>query len=208
MSGTDPGQGSAYLGGLAPQAELRQDQGHRCCILCTLRVSVPPGDFLLGCGSAGSRIKPAALVGIAGLCPSVVPSYRGNLLLPLPPHLGAVSSWQPFPAPTQLQWCLYACWDRLLGMCLTPGVSFCSRADSRAFGLLSFRVGLQKCLEGRITVRFVQVVLSDPTCQPVPCAGGCCALALQGMNVPFPFQPSRSQRLLEEYLSFTPLCDN
>lgn len=133
-SGTDPGQGSAYLGGLAPQAELRQDQGHRCCILCTLRVSVPPGDFLLGCGSTGSRIKPAAPVGIAGLCPSVVPADRGNLLLslPLPPHLGAVSSWQPFPAPTQLQWCLCACWERLLGMCLTPGsiLLFQSRLQS------------------------------------------------------------------------------
>lgn len=101
VSGADPGQGSADLGGLAPHAELRQDQGHRCCILCTLRVSVPPGHFLPGCGSAGSRINPAAPVAIAGLCLSAVPSERGHLLLSLPlPPPGAVSSWQPFPAPT------------------------------------------------------------------------------------------------------------
>lgn len=120
---TDPGQGSADLGGVGPHAELRQDQGHRCCILCTLRVSVPPGDFLLGCGSAGSRIQPAAPVAIAGLCLSVVPSDRGNLLLslPLPPPWGLCPPGSPSQPQQELQWCLCACWECLLGMCLTPG---------------------------------------------------------------------------------------
>lgn len=122
--------------------------------------------------------------------------------------LGLCPPGSPSQPLQELQWCLWpvgrVCWEWASPL----GGSFCSRADSRAFGLLSFRVGLQKCLKGRRTMRFVQVVHSDPTWQPVLCVGGCCALALQGMNVPFPVQPSRSQRLLEEYLPFPSLGDN
>lgn len=118
---------------LAPHAELKRDQGDRCCILGTLRVSLPPGAFLQGWGRAGSRINPAPPVGTAGLCLSVVPSACGNLLLPLPPHLGAACSWQPFPAPhPSSSGASGLCWERLLGMGLIPGVSFPSRVDGQS----------------------------------------------------------------------------
>lgn len=48
VSGSDPGQVSVSLWGLAPHAEFKQDQGDRCCILSTLRVSVPPRRFPAG----------------------------------------------------------------------------------------------------------------------------------------------------------------
>lgn len=55
-----------------------------------------------------------------------------NLLLslPLPPQLGAVSSWQPFPAPTRapvVPLCRVGsvCWECASSL----GVSLCSRAD-------------------------------------------------------------------------------
>lgn len=140
------GRAVLTLGGLAPHAEPRQDGGHRCCILCTLRVSVPPGDFLPGCGSTGSRVKPAAPVGTAGLCLSVVPSDRGNLLLPLPPPWGLCPPGSPSQPQQELQWCLCAMLGVFAGNVPHPWEDpfVPEQTDSRAFGLLSFRVGLQK----------------------------------------------------------------
>lgn len=167
--------------------------------MCTLRVSVPPGDFLLGCGSSGSRIKPAPPVGIAGFVSLLCHQPVGICCHCHPP--GAVS-WQPFPAPHRSSVPVGSvCWECASFL----GISFCSR---QSFWAVSFRVWLQKSLKGRITMRFVKVLLSDPTWQPVLCVGGCCVFALQGINVPFPIQPSRSQRLLQEYSSSASLCDN
>lgn len=83
--------------------------------MCTLRVSVPPGDFLLGCGSSGSRIKPAPPVGIAGFVSLLCHQPVGICCHCHPPR-GCVLA--ALPSPTHE---LCACWECLLGMCLIPG---------------------------------------------------------------------------------------
>lgn len=197
-------------GGLAPHAEFTQGQGGRCCILCTLRVSVPPGDFLPGCGSAGSRINPAPAVGTAGLCLCCALSPWELLLsLPLPPPWGLCPP-AALPSPThELQWSLGAVLGVFAGNVPQPREDpFVPEQLDRALGLSAPDLDCQKSPRRRMTVKFVPVVLSDPTWQCLLCLGGCCVFALQGMNVPFPIQPSRSQRLFQEYLSFTSLWDN
>lgn len=131
----------------------------------------------------------------------LLPSDRGNLLLslPLPPHLGAVSSWQPFPAPARLQWCLCACWERLLGMCLIPGsvllflgcqTELWARQPQSWIAQVSGREqDREGCQRGAVRPQLALCAV---------CAGGC-VLALQGASVPFPNQPNRSQGLLEPY---------
>lgn len=96
---------------------------------------------------------------------------------------GAVS-WQPFPAPhTSSVPVGSVCWECASFL----GISFCSR---QSFWAVSFRVWLQKSLKGRITMRFVKVLLSDPTWQPVLCVGGCCYLHCRELMSPSQFSPA------------------
>lgn len=167
--------------------------------MCTLRVSVPPEISCWDVAAQGAELNLHLPWALLALCPCCAISLWEFAATVTPP--GAVS-WQPFPAPhTSSVPVGSVCWECASFL----GISFCSR---QSFWAVSFRVWLQKSLKGRITMRFVKVLLSDPTWQPVLCVGGCCVFALQGINVPFPIQPSRSQRLLQEYSSSASLCDN
>lgn len=110
----------------------------------------PLGDFLRGWGRAGSRINPAPPMGTAGLCLSVVPSACGNLLLPLPPHLGVRAPGSPSQPHTRAPalppgWVGRVCWECASSL----GVSFPSRVDGWSFWACQLQSLLAKVTAGK-----------------------------------------------------------
>lgn len=139
---TDQGSSVFTCGGsLAPHAELKRDQGDRCCILGTLRVSLPLGDFLQGWGRAGSRINPAPPVGTAGLCLCCAISPWEFAAAAATPAGGCVLL-AALPSPTaELQRCLRAALGAFAGNVPHPWeYPFVPEWMDRAAGLVSFRV--------------------------------------------------------------------
>lgn len=144
-----------------------------CCIL---RFYTLPWDFSPGCGCGGKVMLPRSelkvnlqlLWALLAFVSLFVPSDRGNLLLSLPPHLGAASSWQPFSAPhTSSRDVSVLCRRSSLGCAVIPGsVLLFHSSQMQCWGysrFASFRVWLEKWLKQKMAVKFVKAVLSEPT---------------------------------------------